>query len=185
MVNIRVAHATRKFLICCTTVAVTFANIMPAYGYQPVQNAITLNDINLAIKFEKLIEKANKYFKLNDTKKLPQVMLDMKHETESYTGQKIDLNKGLDQVEREIKAKGGKLSKSEIKALRKIIKDGDKKHNHKALYMAACMESGAEYNPEMVPLEFDCLCKASKAKDEDEGEEMVLPVLTGLDVYIF
>ena len=52
MVNIRFAHATRKFLICSTTVAVTFANIMPAYSYQPVKCAITLNDINLAIKFE-------------------------------------------------------------------------------------------------------------------------------------
>lgn len=55
---------------------------MPAYGYQPGECAITLNDINLAIKFEKLIEKANKYFKLNDSKKLLEVMLDMKHETD-------------------------------------------------------------------------------------------------------
>ncbi len=176
MVNICFAHATRKFLICSTTVAVTFANIMPAYSYQPVQCAITLNDINLAIKLEKLIEKANKYFKLNDTKKLLEVMLDMKHETEGYTGQKIDLNKSLDQVEREIRSKGGKISKSEMKALRKVVKDTDKKHNHKALYMGACMESGAEYNPEMVAFEFDSLCKASKGKDKEEGEEMVLPV---------
>ena len=47
----------------------------------------------MAIKFEKLIEKAWKYFEANDSKKLIETMLDMKHETEGYTGQKIDINK--------------------------------------------------------------------------------------------
>jgi len=131
----------------------------------------------MAIKFEKLIEKAWKYFKANDSKKLIETMLDMKHETEGYTGQKIDINKSLDQVEKEIKHKGGKLSKAEMKALRKVVKDHEKKHQHKALYMAACMESGAEYNPEAVSFEFDYLCKAAKHdNDKDKEEEMVLPV---------
>jgi hypothetical protein len=177
MANFRLTHAVRNAVLYSTTLAFTFANISPVYGFQNQQMAVNLNDINLAIKFEKLIEKAWKYYKANDSKKLIETMLDMKHETEGYTGQKIDINKSLDQVEREIKHKGSKISNAEIKAIRKIIKDNEKKHNHKAIYMTACMESGVEYNPEAVNFEFDYLCKAAKHdKDKDKEEEIVLPV---------
>jgi hypothetical protein len=177
MANFCLTYAARNAVIYSTTLAFTFASVSPVYGFENQQKAVNLNDINLAIKFEKMIEKAWKYYKANDSKKLIETMLDMKHETEGYTGQKINIDKSLDQIEKEIKHKGSKISKAEIKSIRKTIKDHEKKHNHKALYMAAAMESGCEYNPEAVHFEFDYLCKAAKhGHDKDEGEEMVMPV---------
>lgn len=177
MANFRLTHTVRNAVLYSTTLAFTFASISPVHGFQNQQVAVNLNDINLAIKFEKLIEKAWKYYKAKNSKKLIETMLDMKHETEGYTGHKIDINKCLDQVERGIKQKGSKISKAEIKAIKKMIKDNENKHNHKAFYMAACMESGVEYNPEAVSFEFDYLCKAAKHdNDKDKEEEIVLPV---------
>jgi len=175
MDNFCFTHATRKLLLCTTTLAVSLAPIAHVHAEQPI-HAINLNDVNTALKFEKLIEKANKYFKANDSKKLLEVMLDIKHETEACTGQKIDINKSLEKVENEIKAKGGKISKSEMKALKKIIKDSEKKHNHKAFYMTAAFESGCDYNIESMNIEWDYLCKLAGKSKEKEEEEIILPV---------
>lgn len=123
MAHFHFTYTARIAVLYTTTLAFTIANINPIYAFPSQKLVVNLNDINLAIKFEKLIEKAFKYFKANDSKKLIETMLDMKHETESYIGQKIDINKSLDAVEKEIKNQGGKISKSEMRALRKIIKD--------------------------------------------------------------
>ena len=61
-----------------------------------------------------MIKKINKYKKSLDSNKLIETMLDLKLEIEGYTGQHIDLDKQLDEVEREIKAKGGKPKKASL-----------------------------------------------------------------------
>lgn len=183
MVNFSVTATSKRIFLYSTALAVVVAPIAPGYAFQPVQ-VVTINDIATALKFEKLIEKANKYFKAEDSKKLLETMLDIKHETEAYTGQKIDISKSLDQVEKEIKAKGGKISKAELKAIKNTINKSEKKHNHKALYMAAALESGCNYDAEAVNTEWDYLCKsASKGKDK-EDEEMILPVRVTVGVTI-
>lgn len=183
MSHFSIAATSKRFLLCTTALAVTLTPVAPCYAFQPI-HAVSLNDVAIALKFEKLIEKANKYFKAEDAKKLLEVLLDIKHETEAYTGQKIDISKSLDQVEKEIKAKGGKISKAELKAIKNTIKKSEKKHNHKALYMAAAMESGCNYDAEAVNIEWDYLCKsASKGKDK-EDDEMILPVRVTVGVTI-
>lgn len=185
MLNLSLAATSKRFLLCTLATSVAVAPLPMCYAVAPVHHAaINLNDIAIALKFEKLIEKAHKYFKAENSQKLLETMLDIKHETEIYTGQKIDISKSLDQVEKEIKHKGGKISKAELKSIKNTIKKSEKKHNHKALYMAASMESGCEYNPELINIEWDYLCKAASKGKDKEQEEMTLPVRVTVGVTI-
>lgn len=59
MANFRLTYAARNAVIYSTTLAFTLASVSPVYGFQPKQCAVNINDINMAIKFEKLIEKAH------------------------------------------------------------------------------------------------------------------------------
>lgn len=184
MLHFSLASTSKRLLLCTLSASVAVAPLSMCYASPPLHHAVSLNDIATALKFEKLIEKANKYFKAENAQKLLETMLDIKHETEAYTGQKIDISKSLDQVEKEIKAKGGKISKAELNSIKKTIKKNEKKHNHKALYMAAAMESGCNYDAEAVNIEWDYLCKsASKGKDKEE-EEMSMPVRVTVGVTI-
>ncbi len=71
----------------------TCATLIPHPGY-----AIDVNDIAAGVRIGKLIEKAKKHFDKDDVKALIEDMLDLKNETENYTGQKLDLEKSIDQV---------------------------------------------------------------------------------------
>lgn len=59
---------------------------------------LNLNDINFGIKIEKLNEKVKKAIDKGETNKIVGYMFDFKSEVEQYTGQKIDINKQIDQV---------------------------------------------------------------------------------------
>jgi hypothetical protein len=63
-------------------------------------------------------------------------MIEIKQEVESYTGMKIDMDKQMDQIERDLRGKGTKDDKKEMKALRKKLKTLEKKAHHRALCMA-------------------------------------------------
>jgi len=45
-------------------------------------------------------------------------MFDFKQEVEQYSGKKIDINKSIDQVEKEAKAKGQKIDSKYLKAIK-------------------------------------------------------------------
>jgi hypothetical protein len=182
MLNFHVMAACQRLLLCTTALAVTVVPLTPCYSFESPRD-VSLNDIATALRFEKLINKANKYFKAEDSKKLIEVLLDIKHETEAYTGQKIDISKSLDQVEKEIKARGSKISKAELKAIKNTIKKSEKKHNHKAFYMAAALENGCNYDDESIEVEWQYLCK-SASKGKDKEEEMILPVRVTVGVTI-
>jgi hypothetical protein len=59
---------------------------------------------------EQLIEKINKYREKGDLDKLFKTMMELKVEVEGYLGKKINLDKHLDQVEKEIEKNGGKFN---------------------------------------------------------------------------
>lgn len=101
---------------------------------------MNLNDINFGIRIEKLIEKAKKYFSEKNSSKLTDVMFDIKNEIEGYTGQKINVESSLDKIEQEAKARGKPVPKDQMKEMRRRLKKADKRHNHKAVYMANCIE---------------------------------------------
>ena len=101
---------------------------------------MNLNDINFGIRIEKLIEKAKKYFSEKNSSKLTDVMFDIKNEIEGYTGQKINVESSLDKIEQEAKARGKPVPKDQMKEMTRRLKKADKRHNHKAVYMANCIE---------------------------------------------
>lgn len=139
-----------------------------------------LNDIAFCFKIEKLIEKINKYKDKRDANKLLETMIELKVEVESYTGKKINLEKHLDQIEQDIKNDGGKLKKDEFKKIRKIIKDKEKRSDHKAMYMADCMAYGIEYNTEVENLNFIL----KHGHDKDENKEVDLPIRVTIGVTV-
>lgn len=176
MANFRTLATARKLLLCGTIATVSLGSVTPVYALPTHKAAVNLNDVALALRLEKLIEKANKYFKANDSKNMLEVMCDLKTEVEGYTNQQIDLDHHLDIIEKEMKKNGAKYSKSEMKQVRAVIKKSEKKHNHKALYMANSLEHDLEYDEALMNIEYDYLCRAAKSKEKDDTEEMALPV---------
>jgi hypothetical protein len=115
-----------RFILCCTLGSFIFTAIAPLNAAPAGKSNINLNDINFGIRMEKLIEKTKKSFGIKDSKKLMEVMFDIKHELEGYTGQKIDIDKHLDQVEREAKSRGFPVDKAHMKEMRKRLKNKKK-----------------------------------------------------------
>lgn len=119
MVNLWKSVITNRAVLYSTICVFTSASIMPLHAVsQKEEINLNLNDINFGIKIEKLIEKTKKYFSAKDSNKLMEVMFDIKHEIEGYTGQKIDIEKSLDKVEKEAKTKGQKIDKNHMKVLK-------------------------------------------------------------------
>lgn len=163
-------------------------------------NNINLKDINFGFKLEKLIEKAKKHFSNKNQRKLTDVMFELKREIEGYTGQKIDLSKNLDQVEKEARARGRPVDKKYMNEMRRRLNKEERRHAHKAIYMASCIEYGLPYNAEEELLIYQAsakvliMLKHSHEKDKkDNDKEIVLPLrvtigvtmsLVGLFLYV-
>ena len=72
-----------NILMALTLGSFTCVAVIPQPAY-----AIDINDIAARIRIGKLIEKAKKNFDKSDVKSLIKDMLDLKAETENYTGKK-------------------------------------------------------------------------------------------------
>ncbi len=142
---------------------------------------INANDINFALKIEKIIEKAKKAVEKNDSNKLIDLMFEAKREIETYSGTIIDLDHQIDTVESEIKKSGTKIPKKEFKELRKFLKKKEKKLQHKAQYLETCL-----LNPEMTyNLEDEELLFAARHGNDDKGDtEIVIPIRLTVGVTI-
>ena len=79
---------------------------------------------------------------MQDSAKIVSYMFDFKHEVEQYTGKKIDINKQIDQAQKEAKAK---LDDRYIKQIKKDFHKQDKKHKHRAVWFAQCAELDIPY----------------------------------------
>lgn len=129
---------------------------------------INPNDVAFGIRMEKLVEKVLRYKDKGESNKLLDTMVEMKQVVEGYTGVSINLDKQLDEVEREVKKKGGKISKQEMKELRKVIKKKEKKANHKAF----CMELRLADPTMQISFEDEhMLYMAKHGNDKDEQEQ--------------
>jgi hypothetical protein len=187
MVNFLCSPKLNRILVSCVLTSFTLGTLpFPVYA-APAGGGINLNDISFAIRIEKLIEKINRYRERRDSEKLLETMFDLKLEVEGYTGQKIDLDKQLDQVEKDIKAQGGKLKKDEMKSIRKFIHKKEKRSGHKTLYMANCLEFDLPYNAEEEQILFqnDLLMAThghDKGKDDDKEISIPLRVTIGVTV---
>ena len=170
-------------ILSCTLSAFTLSTIVPVHALHHPR--INLNDIGFAIRIEKLIEKVNKYSERKDSNKLMEAMLDIKSEVEGYTGKKIDIEKALDQIERDVKAKGGEVDKRVMNKLRKNFKDKERRSSHKASYMANCLELDLPYSAEEEQIFFEnevLMAKHNEGKDKDKDVEITVPLRVTIGV---
>lgn len=163
---------------CITLTAFTSAVILPTPAY-----ALTLNEINFGIKIEKIYEKVKKAIDRGETNKIVGYMFDFKSEIEQYTGQKIDINKKLDEVQKQAKANGQKIEDKHIKQIKKDFKHHDKKHKHRAVWFAACTEAGVPYSTMEADMQFDMnFMMAKSAKPHEQQEDVPAIVMVGITV---
>lgn len=175
MVNFLDYYIFNRFIVCTTICAFSLGSSLPNFAYT-IPN---LNDINFAIRIEKLIEKMNRYKDKMDSNGLINVLLDIKHEVEGYTGKRIDIEKELKGIEKEVNKIGGKFKKGELKAIHDKIRKKEKRHYHKSLFMADCMNYGIDYDSELEHLNF-----ITSSVRGDSSLEIDVPVRVTIGVTI-
>ena len=177
-----------KSRICNSMVAyLTIASFSTTLLVPPPLMALDINAINFGIKMEKIVEKVKKAIDKGETNKLVGYMFDFKQEVEQYTGQKIDINKSIDQAEKEARAKGQKIDQKYIKAIKKEFNRNDKKHKHRAVWFAQCAELDIPYSTMEADAHFDMnYLMARSAKGHDKGEIQIeeVPVTITVGVTI-
>lgn len=177
-----------QFLATCVT-AFTFSCVTIASPpLMAAQNGdLNLNDINFGIKIEKIYEKVKKAIDNRDTNKIISYMFDFKQEVEQYTGKHIDINKSIDQAEKEARARGQKIDSKYIKAIKKEFYKNDKKHTHRAVWFAQCIELNVPYTAFEADVNFEMnyiMAKSAKShgKDEVQIEDVPLKITVGVTV---
>lgn len=177
MRNFLYALRSPKRSLCGTLLALSTFLSPQTYAYECSWKQVELKDISFGLAIGKLIEKIKKYkTKLNQEKVL-ELMIAIKIEIEGYTGEKINLDKALDEIEKEMQKGGAKLKKGEFKELRTLIKNVEKRANHKALYMANCLSYQLNYDVELEQLMYT----AQHGSDQEETK-LPLKLTTGVAI---
>lgn len=172
-------HLCNSMVACLTLTAFTSAVIVPP----PLHAALTINDINFGIKIEKIYEKVKKAIDRGETNKIVGYMFDFKHEVEQYSGNKIDINKQIDEVQKQAKAKGQKIDDKYIKQIKKDFGKEDKKHKHRAVWFANCMDAGIEYSAYEADMNFEMNYMMAKgATKYEQQEDVPAIVMVGVTV---
>lgn len=123
----------------------------------------------IGVKAKKLVDKFERYRDAKDADKLISVMLDMKHEAELATGKKISIANHIKEIEKEQKKKGRKFQPGHLEAIKKLIEKKEKRHEHKVIFMAECIQLGIVYDDFLEEICF-------LAKHKDEKGEVAIPL---------
>ena len=140
--------------------------------------------INFGIKVEKLFEKVKKCINKGETNKIVGYMFDFKHEVEQFTGKKIDIDKHIEQAQKEARANGQKIDDKYIKQIKKDFRKEDKKHKHRAVWFVQCAEVDVPYSMIEADMHFDMnYMMAKSAHDKEEKREDVpVTIMVGVTV---
>lgn len=182
-----------KSRICNSMVAyLTIASFSTALLTPPPLMAapnggLNLNDINFGIKIEKIYEKVKRAIDKGETNKIVDYMFDFKQEVEQYTGKKIDIDKSIDQAEKEAKANGQKIDSKYLKAIKKEFHKNDKKHEHRAVWFAECAELDIPYTTFEADANFEMnymMAESAKGhgKDHVKIEEVPVTITVGITI---
>lgn len=182
MVNIFQPRISNTMVTCLATIAFTTATLNPL-PLIAVNASLDIATIHFGIKIEKLHEKIKKSIEKGETNKIVGYMFDFKHEVEQYTGKKIDLDKSIDQAQKEAKAKGQKIDGKYIKQIKKDFRKEDKKHKHRAAWFAQCNELGILYSSLEADLHFDMNYVMAKSdNDGNKDIDVPIPIMVGVTV---
>lgn len=140
---------------------------------------IGLNEVAFLYRIEKLVEKIWKLEKSENKDKMYDAIIDLKGEIETSCGVKVDLEKHMNNVEKELKNRGHKVPKKQFDSIRKTIKKKEKKHDKHGRYLASVMYlDGYETNQADEELMFpQHVAKHGHDKDdkEEDKEEVYIP----------
>lgn len=189
MANILQSRFSNIMVACLTTVTFTTVTLTPP-SLMAANANLDVNTINFGIKVEKVFEKIKKCIDKGETNKIVGYMFDTKHEVEQYTGKSIDIEKQIDQVQRDAKANGQKIDDRYIKQIKKDFRREDKKHKHRSAWFAQCAELDISYSTVEADMHFDMnyvMTKSTKGKDKDtKGKEkdidVPIPIMVGVTV---
>lgn len=178
MANLLQSRFSNTMVACLTTIAFSTATLMPP----PLMAAVNfdLNAINFGIKVEKIFEKIKKCIDKGETNKIIEYMFDLKGEVEQYTGKKIDIDKQIDQAQREAKAKGQKIDDRYIKQIKKDFQRDGKRYEHRVVWFAQCAELDIPYSTIEADMHFDMSYLVAKGGDKDI--EVPIPIMVGISV---
>jgi hypothetical protein len=150
-----------------TTVTIAQPPLMAAHAN------LSLNEINFGIKIEKIYEKIKRAIDKGDTNKIVGYMFNLKQEVEQYTGKPIDINKQIDQAQKEARSKSQKIDDKYVKALKKEFGKHDKKHKHRIAWFAQCAELDIPYSTIEADATFEMNYLMAKAGHKDKDKEEV------------
>ena len=167
---------------CLTTVAFTTATLTPPSLIAADIN-LDRNAINFSIKIEKVFEEIKKCIDKGETNNIVGYMFYIKHEVEQYTGKKIDINKQIDQAQREAKAKGQNIDDRYIKQIKRDFNRENKRHKHRAHWFAQCAELDIPYSTLEADLHFEMNYAMEKsARGRDKDVNVPIPIVVGVTV---
>lgn len=115
-------HFSRYLPASNVVMALTLGSFTCAAVIPQSAHAMEMNDIATGVRLGKLIEKTKKHFDKGDVKALIEDMLDLKAEAENYTGQRLDLEKSIDQVFNDVQKRGVKVDFNIKKESRRLLK---------------------------------------------------------------
>ncbi len=136
--------------------------------------------INFGVKIEKTFEKIKRAIDRGDTNKIVGYMYDVKSDVEQYTGNKIDIEKQIDLVQKEAKSRGHNIDDRYIKQIKKDFHKQEKKHKHRAEWFAQCQELDIPYSSYEADLYFEQ--NFIMGKSENKDIDVPIPVLVGVTV---
>lgn len=122
-----------------------------------------------------LVNKVKKCSKSLKSKKLTELLFQIKDEIEDFTGQGINLENSYNQVVNDLKKNGVKLTKSDIGTIWNKLSKKHKKHLEISQYISDCFENGLEID--------DYILKGHKHDDNDkEKQEVPIKVEIGVSI---
>jgi hypothetical protein len=182
MANLLQSCFSNTMVSCFTTIAFTTAILSPP-PLMAVGINLDLGAINFGIKIEKLCEKLKRCIGKGETNKIVDYMFDFKHEVEQYTGKKIDINKQIEQAQREARANGQKIDDRYIKQIKKDFHKEDKRYKHRAAWFVQCAEVNIPYSTVEADMHFNMnyvMAKSTKTGDKDI--DVPIPIMVGVTV---
>lgn len=173
MVNFFKPAVTHNMVATITAIAFTTAIIAPPSAYADVAN-MNFNDLAFGVKMEKIYEKVKNAINKGETNKIVGYMFDFKSEIEQYTGKKIDIIKSIDQAEQEAKSRGQKVDSRYLKAIKKEFDKQEKKHTHRAIWLAQCIELDIPYTAVEADIHFEMDYLMAKSSHKDKEKEVLI-----------
>lgn len=173
MARIFSRHNINRFVISTVLSTFTLTYAVPVHAAPP-QLGAGFNEVAFLYRVEKLVEKIWKLEKSENKDKMYDTIIELKREIETSCGIKVDIDKHMDNLEKQLKNRGIKPPKKEFDAMRKAIKKKEKKHHKHAKYLALVMHmDGYEINAHDEELMFPEPLRAKYGKDKDEDKEEV------------